>query len=84
MEFAKWSPGMSFAPESKAKEIARNPRNEKTPIRKSNRHQFDYRRDTDSEIEQFEPHADSEIESVIPRTNSSEPAPVLPSEPIVH
>jgi len=84
MEFAKWSPGMSFAPESKAKKIARNSRNDKTLVRKSNRHQFDCQGDTDSETEQWERRTDTKIDSVITGTNGSEPAPVLPFDPIVH
>jgi hypothetical protein len=84
MEFESWVPGVSFAPDSKAKKLPRNPSKKKTPLRKSERQRFDNRTVTATNIEQLGHSAATKIGAEIPGANGLDPAAVLASEPIVH
>jgi hypothetical protein len=84
MEFAEWVPGRSFAPESRAKKLARNPSKKKAPLRKAERQHFDNRNVTATKSGELENSAAPKVEAVIPGSNGRKAAPVLASKPIAH
>ena len=83
MEFAEWVPGSSFAPESRAKKLARNP-NKKSPLRISERQHFDNRKVTATKSGELEESTATKVETVIPGSNGRKAASVLVSKPIAH
>jgi len=83
-EYANWVSGISFAPESRAKKLARNPSRKKTPLRKLERQQFDSRRVTATKSGELEQPTAANIEAASEGSNGRNTAPVLDSEPIIH
>jgi hypothetical protein len=84
MEFVTWVQGSSFAPESRAKKLARNPSRKKSPLRNSERQHFDNRSVTATKNGELEQRAATKTEAVGAGSDCRNAAPVLASEPIVH